>query len=238
VISKLLQAFRPFLSATTITMLFVASIEELVSAVRAALARVADARAALVGAATPVEAAGRALVELGTGSQQPDLPDSAAHLRTAYEQCRQTVALLDQATDLANAFLAAIAGVPDHEPWKPIHNEVDKLRRELPPTITAAERGTGRKTHGRWIGADGVVRPIVSGQDDLSHAAFEWLQARGHPPVSAAAHAEMKLAYHLRQVRERTGQPQHATIVVNNAVCGGPNSCATLCLSCCPPDAA
>jgi hypothetical protein len=130
-------------------MLCVASIEEVVSAVRAALAQVANARRALVNAAIPVEAAGRALVELGTGSQQPDLPDSAAHMRTAYEQCRQTVALLDQAADLANAYLAAIAGVPDHEPWKPIRNEVDKLRRELPPPITAAERGTGRKTHGR-----------------------------------------------------------------------------------------
>jgi hypothetical protein len=52
--------------------------------------------------------------------------------------------------------------------------------------------------------------------------------ARGYPPVPAAAHAEMKLAYHLRQMRERTGRPQHVTIVVNNAVCGGPNGWGTL----------
>jgi hypothetical protein len=164
------------LSGTAVTMLFVASIEELVSAVRAALARIADARAALVGMADPTEAAGRAFAHLGTGSRQPDLATSAAHMRTAYEQCRQTVALIDQATDRANAYLAAIAGTPDHKPWKPVRNEVDTLRRELPAPITAADRGTGRKTHGQWISADGVVRPIVSGQDELSRAAFEWLR--------------------------------------------------------------
>src|SRR5437899_10179386 len=100
-------------------MSFVAWIEELVSAVRAALARIADARAALLRVAGPVAAVGRALAHLGTGSQQPDLANSAARMRTAYEQCQQTVALLDQATDRANAYLAAIAGAPDHEPWKP-----------------------------------------------------------------------------------------------------------------------
>jgi nucleic acid/nucleotide deaminase of polymorphic system toxin len=209
-------------------MLFVASIEELVATVRAALARVADARTALVGAATPVEAAGRALVELGIGSQQPDLPDSAAHMRTAYDTCRQTVALLDQVTDLANAFLAAIAGVPDHEPWKPVHNEVDKLRRELPPPITAAERGTGRKTHGRWIGPDGGSNVVVSGKDAEARLTGVLLKSLGFPRLAVADHVEMKVAAHLRQIWARTGKAQHATVVVNNRVCAGLMSCADL----------
>jgi hypothetical protein len=210
-------------------MLFVASIEEMVSAVRAALARVAAARTALIRAATPVQAAGGALVALGTGSQQPDLPNSATHMRTAYEQCRQAVALLDQATDLVNAYLAAIAGVPDHEPWKPVRNEVDELRRELPPPITAAERGTGRKTHGRWIGADGAVHPIVSGHDELSRMTIKRLRALGYRRrLTVETHAEMKVAACMAQQYDTDHAPQHATLVLNQTPCPGEFGCAEL----------
>lgn len=207
---------------------FVASIEELVSAVRAALARIADARTALLRVAGPVAAAGRAFAHLGTGSQQPDLANSAARMHTAYEECQQTVALLDQAMDLVHGYLAAIAGVPDHEPWKPVRNEVDKLRRELPAPITPAQRGTGRKTHGRWIGTDGAMRPIVSGHDDLAVATDAIFCSFGLPGLAVADHAEMKVAARLRMEHARTGVPQHATIVLHNIPCAGRRGCVRL----------
>jgi hypothetical protein len=210
-------------------MRYVASIEELVSAVRAALARTADARTALLRAASPVEAAGRALAHLGTGSRQPDLATSAALMRTAHERCQQTVALLDQATNRANVYLAAIAGTPDHEPWKPVHNEIDKLRRELPPPITAAERGTGRKTHGRWIGADGAVRPIVSGHDELSRMTIKRLRALGYRRrLTVETHAEMKVAACMAQQYDTDHAPQRATLVLNQTPCPGEFGCAEL----------
>jgi hypothetical protein len=54
------------------------------------------------------------------------------------------------------------------------------------------------------------------------------LQALGFPRLAVATHAETKLAAYLRGVRQKTGQPQYATIVVNNQVCGGDLSCAEL----------
>jgi len=73
----------------------------------------------------------------------------------------------------AERYLATIVGsAPPAEQPRPGRqldtNQVDRLRRELPPPITAAERGTGRKTHGRWFGADGVVHSVVSGEDEWS----------------------------------------------------------------------
>jgi hypothetical protein len=172
----------------------VASIEELTAGVRAVLAQVAAARAALTGVAAPIEEAGRTYAQLGAGSAEPDLADSAACLRTAYIQCRNTVAMLDQADDRLDAYLAAIIGTPigrtappaaanpappTGEPWRLTGDRVDKLRGELPPPITSAEWGTGRKTHGRWVGPDGVVRKIVSGESSVPAKARRYFAALG-----------------------------------------------------------
>lgn len=197
------------------------SVGGLSDAVRAVMELLAAARDTLVGVATPIEDAGRTYVRLGEGSGQPELPTSAACLRAAYEHCRQAVAMLDQATDRLQSYLRSIEGPT------PAQEQMEKLRRELPPPITDAERGSGRKTHGRWVSADGTVRPVTSGEDSLSKAALAWLSEHGLRPASAK-HAEMKVAYYLRMVAERSGRPQHATIVVNNRVCIGPFGCATL----------
>ncbi|HEX4702803.1 MAG TPA: DddA-like double-stranded DNA deaminase toxin [Pseudonocardiaceae bacterium] len=204
--------------------------------------QVTAARTAVVRVALPIEKAGRMYAQLGDGSAQPGLAESAAYLRTAYDQCREAVAILDQAVDRANTYLASVAGAgsapteppvaispapPAGKPWQLTGEQVETLRRELPPPITPAERGTGRKTHGRWVGADGMTRTVVSGADSTAQAAFAWLRQHGVLPVSAT-HAEMKLAYHLRTAAERTGSPHQATIVVNNRVCAGPLGCATL----------
>jgi hypothetical protein len=217
-----------------------ASIEDLVAGIQAALARVATARAQVERVAAPIEDAGRTYAQLGVGSQRHELSDSAAHLRLAYERCRNALAMLDHATRLADAYLATITrasggpvepspgGQPARKPWQLTEQEVARLHGALPAPITTAERGTGRKTHGRWVGADGQVRSINSGKDGISRGALAWLLTQVHRPVSSSTHAEMKLAYYLRQMHERSGQPQHATIVVNNLVCKGPHSCATL----------
>jgi nucleic acid/nucleotide deaminase of polymorphic system toxin len=215
------------------------TIAELAAGVRAALAHVADARDAVVGVTGPVEEAGGRYAELGKGSTQRDLADAAASLRTAYDRCREAVAILDQAVARANTYLASIAGslssshaepttTVSRQPWQLTGEQVEKLRRELPPPITAAERGTGRKTHGRWVGGDGVIRTVVSGGGPLARAADVTLRRLGYQPLYAADHAEMKLATYLRQRWERTGTPQHATIVQNNEPCFGEVGCGAI----------
>jgi len=85
-----------------------ASIEDLVAGIQAALARVATARAQVERVATPIEDAGHTYAQLGVGSQRHELSDSAAHLRLAYERCRNALAMLDHATRLADDYLATI----------------------------------------------------------------------------------------------------------------------------------
>jgi hypothetical protein len=43
-----------------------------------------------------------------------------------------------------------------------------------------------------------------------------------------ASHAEMKVAAIIREQHTRTGQAQHATIVINNLPCEGPFGCDEL----------
>jgi hypothetical protein len=202
-----------------------ASVAELASGVRAALQQVATARTALVRLVTPIEEAGHTYTQIGQGSSRPELDNAAACLRTAYGQCREIVTILDQVTALATAYLTSIIGAP----WQLAGEEVENLRRELPPPITAAERGTGRKTHGRWVGEDGISRKIVSGQDAVSSLATDRLRRLGiRRTPSVATHAEMKLAAILARRHEATGRPQHASIVINHKPCFGELGCPTL----------
>ncbi|HEX5406851.1 MAG TPA: DddA-like double-stranded DNA deaminase toxin [Pseudonocardiaceae bacterium] len=154
-------------------------------------------------------------------STQPHLGDAAAYLEHAYDQVRRIIAILDLATAHARDYLTSIVG-----PAKP--DQVAIVRRQLPEPITAAERGAGRKTHGRWIDSDGRVHKIVSGEDTLSTATRARLRSFGFPRLSVESHAEMKLAEYLRQRFEASGRSQHVTVVVNNDVCSGDLSCEEL----------
>lgn len=99
---------------------------------------------------------------------------------------------------------------------------LEQLRRELPPPITRA--GSGQKTHGRWIGPDGAVQPIVSGKDPDSESADIRLERLGMPGRAArAADVELKLA--ARMAREGI---EHATVVINYTPCRGRFGCDTL----------
>lgn len=61
----------------------------------------------------------------------------------------------------------------------------------------------------------------------MSRGAMAWLSEHGIRPASAT-HVEMKIAYYLRRRAESTGQAQHASVVINNAVCRGEFGCSTL----------
>ncbi|WP_433259875.1 DddA-like double-stranded DNA deaminase toxin [Actinosynnema sp. CS-041913] len=109
---------------------------------------------------------------------------------------------------------------PDHAPVIP-PDRIEQLRRELPPPVVA---GSGQKTRGYWIGADGTVQPVVSGRDDDADEADTRLRDMGMPRKSAkTGDAEIKLA--TRMVREGV---RHATVLINNEPCVGPFGCDTL----------
>jgi hypothetical protein len=213
------------------------SVGDVADAVRAVVTQLAQARALLLGVAEPITAAGSVYTTVGQGSSTADLETSAAHLRQAYVVCGQVLQAVNDAIAKLNTYLSTIegqagdlptSGVPVAvEPWRLSPDRVNSLRRELPREITPAERGTGRKTHGRWVGADNTARPVVSGLDTVSSGTENWLRARDLQPVSAT-HAEMKIAFILRRAAEKIGKPQHASIVVNNLPCPGRFGCSTL----------
>lgn len=189
---------------------------------RATLDRVATARAILTGILDSWEQTGSTYAELGTGSTQPQLGNAAAYLEHAYDQVRRIIATLDLAATHAHGYVTSIAGqlTPD---------QVTALRRQLPEPIKPAERGTGRKTHGRWIDADGTVREMVSGEDEFSSKANRYLTILGIRKTPwTVNHVELKLAARLREQHDLTGRPQHTTLVLNNVPCPGRLGCASL----------
>jgi len=73
-----------------------------------------------------------------------------------------------------------------------------------------------------------VVRPVVSGVDEWSRygdAVFDRMNAG---PFQITSHTEMKVAARLHAEFERLGEPQHATIVLNNVPCRRPAGCGRL----------
>lgn len=197
------------------------SVGGIVDGVRAALDRVAAARSRLLSALTGAEQAAAGYLGTGQGSARSDLDTAASHTQAAAETIRSGVALLDSAAGAARRWLASIAG-----PAASV--DVERLRGELPPLITTAERGTGRKTHGRWIAADGVARPVVSGHDEWSSYADSVFKRWDRRMYSVVTHAEMKIAARLRAEFERTGQQRHAIVVLNQEPCPGMRGCARL----------
>jgi hypothetical protein len=99
---------------------------------------------------------------------------------------------------------------------------IEELRRELPPPIRPGERG--RKTHGRWSGADGAIRSIISGRDELADKARQYLRDMGIPRVPArTSDVELKIAAHMRDTGAR-----HVTVVINHQPCVGLLGCDRL----------
>ncbi|MCP3805111.1 hypothetical protein NLX83_38185 [Allokutzneria sp. A3M-2-11 16] len=91
-------------------------------------------------------------------------------------------------------------------------------------------RGRRQKTHGRWIGPDGGVRTIVSGEDERTPQINDTLRSMGCPrvPIATAADVEMKLVALMREKGADDPEWRHFTLVINNRPCRGILGCATL----------
>ncbi|SED85780.1 SCP1.201-like deaminase [Amycolatopsis lurida] len=102
---------------------------------------------------------------------------------------------------------------------------MEELRSELPPPVPKPNPES-KKTHGRWVDAQGTVQPIVSGEDEHSEAAAEMFKQAGVPPskkLAITAHAEVKVVVQMVQANQA-----HSEVVVNNRPCPGPLGCDAL----------
>jgi hypothetical protein len=68
----------------------------------------------------------------------------------------------------------------------------------------------------------------VSGDDDWAMYVERVFKRLGKRVLTVSSHAEMKVAGQLRADCERTGEPQHATVVLNNEPCSQPRGCARM----------
>ena len=228
-----------------------ASIREVAARVRAACEKGRQARSALERAEDLAEEAHDELVRTLAGSTDPDVDPMPASFLAVKDGCKGYLwPLLNEAVKAAESYANRLAaegsrnpGPATQRPRQPptaqppqqsparqaepdgpfdIPTErIEQLRRELPPPVVA---GTGQKTRGYWIGADGTAQPVVSGRDDDADEADARLRDMGMPRKSAkTGDVEIKLA--TRMVREGI---RHATILINNEPCIGPFGCDTL----------
>lgn len=149
-----------------------------------------------------------------------------AHLTSASEAATTDLARLERAALHTRAYLNHLAPASESPPADQSTavppGQVESLRRELPPPIKATDKG--RKTHGRWIGPDGVVHEIISGQDENSRLVDQQLKLARMPGRTArASDAEMKLAAHMAEYGIK-----HVTVIINHSPCKGPFGCDTL----------
>ncbi|MFE2755435.1 DddA-like double-stranded DNA deaminase toxin [Actinosynnema sp. NPDC059335] len=116
---------------------------------------------------------------------------------------------------------------PVVEPPPLLPEQVEELRRDLPPTVIG---GTGQKTHGRWIAPDGSTQRAVSGRDEWTPKINAALAAEGCPrlPVITEADVELKLAARMREQGAADLAMRHLTLVLNSAPCEGPFGCDSL----------
>jgi hypothetical protein len=199
---------------------------------RQVLAQVDSAERAVARGLELIGQAAGTFAQVTQGSTAGEPNEVAAQLAVAQRALTETQWTLAGVTSRIIRYLAVLGFAaaspvpPSSGPATlaaPSSARIDALRAQLPPRVVP---GSGQKTHGRWIGPDGTDRPIVSGRDADSAAAWELLKERGlsarTEPV-AVSHAEQKLA--ARMVRDKIA---HATLVINNRPCRGPSSCDTL----------
>lgn len=217
---------------------------EIIAQIRGALRTCGDARQHLARAAELIEESVQLLGQALYGSTDAEAEQALALLAHAHQAVADLYRVLDNAENGVRDYLTRLgaadstdtgtsgqAGTPRPErnsPPPPAPEQIRRLRDELPPDVPPPEKrhpGTPRqKTHGRWVGPDGQVRPIVSGEDEgyaESVKAFRDLGARGIP--QRASDVEMKLAAYMRNHGVRS-----AAVVINNTPCPGPFGCDAL----------
>jgi len=206
----------------------VASLGEVEAALRTALDKIDKSIAAHHQAADLAEEARDILAVAGARSSHGDVEQACEEFTTVIDGIREPEG---QASGLAHAAtlirsyldghdinsaptLTTTPVAPDSTPPPASTNRIDALRGELPPPV---QPRTGAKTHGRWVGADGRVEEMVSGDDTNATAAWTALVDEGYPLPGqpwVASHVEMKLAAHMR-----TNDIKSAELVINNTPC-------------------
>lgn len=185
---------------------------------------------------------GAALAGDTTGDQE----SVSAQFQEVVDGIRDVWRTLNRGVDRAQSALDSILGVRGPRPVVPVTqppaantprqrstgftpsstlspDRVEALRRDLPPPVAS---GTGQKTHGRWVGPDGIPHEIVSGNGPEAESAAGHLRAVPLPRPGlpfATWHAETKLAALMRDTGVR-----HASVVVNNPPCSGRFGCEVL----------
>lgn len=170
------------------------------------------------------------------GSVDPAAETTYAYWRQALDGIQELTELLDDATVRTRAYLTSLNSPthaepdvqqlertppPQARPHEIDQESVDRLRGELPPPILDQ---LGPKTHGRWIGPDGKVRPIMSGRDEMSTAADARMRQLGMTrPITKTSDVEIKLVMEML-----ANGIEHATVVINHEPCKGRLSCDTL----------
>ncbi|WP_147460188.1 DddA-like double-stranded DNA deaminase toxin [Actinokineospora cianjurensis] len=142
-------------------------------------------------------------------------------------------ALLDQAMAAAQVSLdhhrsppasAARSGSSSEFPATVGHGLRVGLPPDLPRVANGVRRRPAAKTHGRWLGSDGVVREEVSGWDSKYYEAVEWFYGQPEKKVPlTAADVEVKLAVHMRN-----NKIMRVELAINNIPCVGEWGCDTL----------
>ncbi|CCH29314.1 hypothetical protein BN6_19930 [Saccharothrix espanaensis DSM 44229] len=222
-----------------------ASLRAVAEAVVNAQAKARECEEALNATLNLVEDAQALLAVALEGDSTGEKDALLATLADVVRGVKDQLKVLDRAVGHTESFLAGLLG--EHPPTTPpassrtpsaqatpsapatdppsslLPEKVEELRGDLPPTVVG---GIGQKTHGRWVGPDGVVRSIVSGNGPEATDAGEFLQTLPLPqpgvPI-AVSHVETKLAMHMRDTGVR-----HAAVVINNRPCAGRFGCETL----------
>lgn len=216
------------------------ALTQIAAAVRVALDASAQARQALREASGSLEHAAAQLAQVLQGVGDSEVAQAPALLSNAARTTAETYRTLVDAESRTRIFLANLGldasqsdrqrapdgDTPSHIPPPP-RDRIEQLRQELPPPFV---RGSGRKTHGRWIGPDGTAQPMVSGRDALTRRVNAILDAMGCPtlPVIASADVELKLAARMRDEGEKDPAMRHVTVVLNHRPCKGRLGCEGL----------
>ncbi|HEX5401126.1 MAG TPA: hypothetical protein VFX16_02350 [Pseudonocardiaceae bacterium] len=142
---------------------------EVITTIRAVLVLSAGVRRTLVYAGETLDRATEHFAKTLAGTRSKQAKQVIALLVEGRRSVDNANQLLGRAETSLRSYLHDIGSSSDvgsQEPpptpaarTPPVTN-VEHLRSELPPPVT---RGTGQKTHGRWIAPDGSVRSVVSG---------------------------------------------------------------------------
>ncbi|AXX33290.1 hypothetical protein APASM_5925 [Actinosynnema pretiosum subsp. pretiosum] len=192
------------------------SLEAVADELESVCERAAECRMALLSAVDGVQRAREWLERVSAGSSDPEWAELLGCLAEVERGIDEVSLALSDGVGLVLDVVADLIGGGDHrtadEPAAPPDSWSWEV---LPPPVVP---GTRQRTHGLWDAADGVVRPIVSGQDDKSDLAAALFAQLGlkHGTPGIIHHVETKLAAHMRKWGIRS-----ATVTINNVPCEG-----------------